>query len=153
MTAATVLALVTSGILFALCLSSLSLWRVLRQAYWWQFALVSGVGSVVYLFDAQTRPIGDRPNVIATVVGLFCILTVMQAIASQQRIAAGPLRWLRWSNAAVAILCITLVYLGQVSRLQLAALYTLIYFNQTTVIALGRGMTYGTTPLMLSLCL
>lgn len=153
MSAATVLALVTSGILFSLCVSSLSLWRALRQAYWWQFALVSGVGSLIYLFDVYPRPLGDRPNLVATVMGLFCIGTVMKAIAGQQRIGAGFMRWLRWSNAVVIVLCVSLVYADQVTRLQLAGLYTLIYFNQSAVIGLARGFTVSTTPLMLSLCL
>lgn len=153
MNPATVLAVVTSAILFSLCISSLSLWRALRKPYWWQFALVSGVGAVVYLLDVYTRPVGDKPNLIATMVGVFCIGTVMQAIATQQRIPDRYLLWLRWSNALLIGACILLVHLGWVTRLQLAILYTLIYLNQSIVIGLSRGLTISTIPLMASLLL
>ena len=146
-------ALVSSLALLSISLAFLALWRVLKQAYWGQFALVSLLAGTVYALDVFTRPVGDHPNLTATVLGLSCICLVMWAIAQQQALSAGWRRWLLLSHGAVALVALALASTGQITRLPFFELYVLIHLNQIGVIVLAGGWTWRTAPLAVSLAI
>ena len=61
MTSYSAFALVSSLALFTISMAFLALWRVLKESYWGQFALVTLIAGTVYALDIFTRPVGDRP--------------------------------------------------------------------------------------------
>lgn len=148
MTSFSAFALVSSLALLTISLAFLALWRVLKDSYWGQFAVVTLIAGTIYALDVFTRPVGDKPNVIATVLGCGCICIIMWAIARQQEVAPRFQRWLLISHGLVAVTAVTLVALGQLTRLQLFSLYVLIHVNQISVLVLAGGMNWRTMPLV-----
>lgn len=148
MTSFSAFALVSSLALLTVSLAFLALWRVLKLAYWGQFALVSLIAGTFYALDIFTRPVSDRPNLFATSLGICCICIIMGAMARQQAVGPGFRRWLMFSHGAVAVIALSLVALGLVTRLQLFSLYVAIYVNQMAVILLSGGWTWRTVPLV-----
>lgn len=147
MTSYSAFALVSSLALLTISMAFLALWRVLKASYWGQFALVTLIAGTVYALDIFTRPVGDRPNVLATFLGLTCICLVMWAIARQQEVGPQFRRWLLVSHGVVAVAAVALVATGQLTRLQLFELYVLIHLNQICVILMAGGLTWRTIPL------
>ncbi len=148
MTSYSAFALVSSVALLTISVAFFALWRVLRDSYWGQLAVVTLVAGSIYALDVFTRPVGDKPNAIATLLGAGCICVIMWAIARQQEVGLRLYRWLLISQGLVALTAVTLVALGQLTRLQLFFLYALIHVNQIGVLMAAGGMGWRRVPLL-----
>lgn len=151
MTSYSAFALVSSLALLTISLAFLAIWREQKQAFWGQFALVSLVAGAFYALDVFTRPLGSRPNLLATCVGVSCVCLVMWSIAQQQRLGHGHRKWLMFSSGALALSMVSLVALGQLSRAQLFTMYCGLYINQIVVILLASGVNWRTVPMSVAL--
>ena len=144
-------ALVSSLALLVVSLAFTALWRVLKDAYWGQFALVSFVAATVYALDIYTRPVGNKPNLVASIIGLTCVSLIMFAVARQQNIQGRLLKWLIWSDSAVIATAIVLVAMGKLTRIELFMFYIPLLLNQVAVVLLAGRLTWRTAPLAISM--
>lgn len=151
MTSYSALALVSSLALLTISLAFFALWRGLKDRVWAQFSVVSFVAGSFYALDIFTRPVGNRPNLLATCLALTCICSIMWAIAKQQNLPNHFRRWLYISHGVVALVALVLVSLTPATRLQLFSLYALINTNQAIVICMAGGVNWRTLPMTMSL--
>ncbi|MFO1329605.1 MAG: sensor histidine kinase [Rubrivivax sp.] len=98
-------------------------WRAQRKRWSMLFTLCMGVGALYYAFDPWLRPVGDRANVVGSLLGAVLIFTLLAALVEYVGLPARAARRLIAAAVGVGVLLLAARLAGWLPRVAGFAIY------------------------------